>query len=154
VPGYLFPSYARAGRPERWAFPHAADMLGNRGGSKLTVDGHSGLRRPAGGHHPAAGQRASAGLGAARRRLPGRTAAASFTRPGPTTPSQTSPRRRSNAGPSSAASSTNTSESRKRPGQAPRPSSGTPHPVAHTSQEKIKRRAVLGGLINEYERAA
>jgi putative transposase len=28
------------------------------------------------------------------------------------------------------------------------------HPVADTSQEKIKRRAVLGGLINEYERAA
>ena len=28
------------------------------------------------------------------------------------------------------------------------------HPIADTSQEKIKRRAVLGGLINEYERAA
>ena len=28
------------------------------------------------------------------------------------------------------------------------------HPVADPSQEKIKRRAVLGGLINEYERAA
>jgi hypothetical protein len=26
-------------------------MLGNRGGIKLTVDGHSGLRRPAGRHH-------------------------------------------------------------------------------------------------------
>jgi putative transposase len=28
------------------------------------------------------------------------------------------------------------------------------HPVADFSQERIKRRAVLGGLINEYERAA
>ena len=28
------------------------------------------------------------------------------------------------------------------------------HPVADLSQERIKRRAVLGGLINEYERAA
>ena len=28
------------------------------------------------------------------------------------------------------------------------------HPVADTSQEKIKRRAVLGGLISKYERAA
>jgi transposase InsO family protein len=28
------------------------------------------------------------------------------------------------------------------------------HPVADLSQQRIKRRAVLGGLINEYERAA
>jgi hypothetical protein len=28
------------------------------------------------------------------------------------------------------------------------------HPVADLSRERIKRRAVLGGLINEYERAA
>jgi putative transposase len=28
------------------------------------------------------------------------------------------------------------------------------HPVADFSQKRIKRRAVLGGLINEYERAA
>ena len=28
------------------------------------------------------------------------------------------------------------------------------HPVADLSQERIKRRTVLGGLINEYERAA
>ena len=34
--------------------------------------------------------------------------------------------------------------------QPPRPD----HPVADLSQERIKRRAVLGGLINEYERAA
>ena len=32
----------------------------------------------------------------------------------------------------------------------PRPS----HPVADLSQERIKRRPILGGLINEYERAA
>jgi putative transposase len=28
------------------------------------------------------------------------------------------------------------------------------HPVADLSQQRIKRRPVLGGLINEYERAA
>jgi putative transposase len=28
------------------------------------------------------------------------------------------------------------------------------HPVAELSQERITRRPVLGGLINEYERAA
>jgi putative transposase len=28
------------------------------------------------------------------------------------------------------------------------------HPIADLAQERIKRRAVLGGLINEYERAA
>jgi hypothetical protein len=28
------------------------------------------------------------------------------------------------------------------------------HPIADIAQERIKRRAVLGGLINEYERAA
>jgi putative transposase len=32
----------------------------------------------------------------------------------------------------------------------PRPT----HPVAHLSYEQIKRRPILGGLINEYERAA
>ncbi len=34
--------------------------------------------------------------------------------------------------------------------QPPRPS----HPVADLSQEQVKRRPVLGGLLNEYERAA
>jgi putative transposase len=34
--------------------------------------------------------------------------------------------------------------------QSPRPD----HPMADFSQERIKRRPVLGGLINEYERAA
>jgi putative transposase len=28
------------------------------------------------------------------------------------------------------------------------------HPIADVAQERIKRRAVLGGLINEYQRAA
>ena len=45
--------------------------------------------------------------------------------------------------------------SRRRPHRSrqlhpPRPD----HPVADLSEERIKRRPVLGGLINEYERAA
>ena len=48
-------------------------------------------------------------------------AAASSTRPYPIIPSPTSPRSGSSAGPSSAASSTNTSEPRKSPGQRPWP---------------------------------
>ena len=39
---------------------------------------------------------------------------------------------------------------RSRQLRPPRPD----HPVADLSQEQIKRRPVLGGLINEYERAA
>ena len=31
---------------------------------------------------------------------------------------------------------------------------GPDHPVANISQQRIKRRPVLGGLLNEYERAA
>ena len=38
---------------------------------------------------------------------------------------------------------------RSRQLRPPRPD----HPVADLSQERIKRRPVLGGLINEYERA-
>jgi putative transposase len=34
--------------------------------------------------------------------------------------------------------------------RAPRPD----HPVADLSRERIKRLAILGGLINEYDRAA
>ena len=39
---------------------------------------------------------------------------------------------------------------RSRQLRPPRPD----HPVVDLSQERIKRRTVLGGLINEYERAA
>ena len=39
---------------------------------------------------------------------------------------------------------------RSRQLRPPRPD----HPVADFSQERIQRRPVLGGLINEYERAA
>jgi hypothetical protein len=39
---------------------------------------------------------------------------------------------------------------RSRQLRPPRPD----HPVADLSQERIKRRTVLGGLINGYERAA
>ena len=39
---------------------------------------------------------------------------------------------------------------RSRQLRPPRPG----HPVADLSQERIQRRAVLGGLINEYEQAA
>ncbi len=54
-------------------------------------------------------------------------AAASSARPGRTTPSPTFPRRGSSADPSSAGSSTNTSEPRRSPDQGHWPSSGTPH---------------------------
>jgi hypothetical protein len=39
---------------------------------------------------------------------------------------------------------------RSRQLRPPRPD----HPIADLSRERIKRRAVLGGLINDYERAA
>ena len=39
---------------------------------------------------------------------------------------------------------------RSRELRPPRPD----HPVADLSRERIKRRSVLGGLLNEYERAA
>ena len=39
---------------------------------------------------------------------------------------------------------------RSRQLRPPRPD----HPIADLSQERVKRRPVLGGLINEYERAA
>jgi hypothetical protein len=39
---------------------------------------------------------------------------------------------------------------RSRELRPPRPD----HPVADLSQKRIKRRSVLGGLLNEYERAA
>jgi transposase len=53
-----------------------------------------------------------------------------FVMEGPTTPSPTSPRSGSSVGRSSAASSMNTSELRRRPGQDPWPSSGTPQAYA------------------------
>jgi hypothetical protein len=40
------------------------------------------------------------------------------------------------------------------PSQSPAHPSRPGHPVADLSQERIKRRPVLGGLLNEYERAA
>src|SRR5262249_4051018 len=57
-----------------------------------------------------------------------RTAAADSARPGPTTPSPTSPGSGSSVVPSSAASSTNTSEPRRSPGQDRWLSYGTPQP--------------------------
>jgi hypothetical protein len=43
----------------------------------------------------------------------------------------------------------------QRPPSQPRtPSAPARPPVANLAQERIKRRPVLGGLINEYERAA
>jgi hypothetical protein len=58
------------------------------------------------------------------------TAAANSARPGPTPPSPTSPRSGLTAAPFSAASSTNTSEPRRSPGQDRWPDSGTPQSAA------------------------
>ena len=59
-----------------------------------------------------------------------RTAPSSSSLRGPTTPWPISPRNESSAGPSSAASSTNTSGPPKRPGHGYRHSSGTPQAPA------------------------
>jgi len=40
------------------------------------------------------------------------------------------------------------------PPQPPATPTRPDHPIAGPSQERIKRQPVLGGLINEYERAA
>ena len=52
--------------------------------------------------------------------------------------------------PSTRATTTGGAPIRSRQLRPPRPD----HPVADLSKERIKRRPVLGGLINEYERAA
>ena len=64
------------------------------------------------------------------------TAAASSAHPGPTTLPPTSPRSGSGAAPSSAASSMNTNRLRRRPGQDPWPSSGTPQAVGGVDQRR------------------
>ena len=38
--------------------------------------------------------------------------------------------------------------------RTPAPATTAHHPVADLSRQRIKRRPVLGGLLNEYERAA
>jgi putative transposase len=65
-----------------------------------------------------------------------RSVLASSAHPGPTTPPPTSPRSGSGAAPSSAASSTNTNRPRRRPGQDPWPSSGTPQGSPWPSQRQ------------------
>ncbi len=65
-------------------------------------------------------------------------AAASSARPGPTTPSPTSTRNRSDADPCSAASSANTNGPRRSPGQSQRPSFGTPQ-AAHAAMSRATR---------------
>src|ERR1035438_8633771 len=64
-------------------------------------------------------------------------AAANSARPGPTTPSPTSPRNGSSAGPFWAASSANTSGLRRSPGQARWPSSGTPQALTVRAENRI-----------------
>ena len=39
-------------------------------------------------------------------------------------------------------------------GDAPTEAASSNHPVADLSGKRIQRRPVLGGLVNEYERAA
>jgi Integrase core domain len=86
--------------------------------------------------------------------------------PGPTTPSPTFLRSGSTAGPSSAASSTNTSEPHRSRGQDQWPSSGTPQgqlppaqaharlPQIDLAGYRVRRKQVPGGLTHEYQIAA
>ena len=75
------------------------------------------------------------------------TAAAIFARPGPTTLSRTSPGSGSSADPSSAASSANTSEPHKSPGQDQWPSSETPQDPAAVRQMVGASPEVVGKLL-------
>ena len=72
-------------------------------------------------------------------------AAASSTRPGPITLSPTSPESGSNAGPSSAASSANTREPHRGPGQHRWPSFGTPQAVIEHATRCIR---ILGVTLH------
>ena len=68
-------------------------------------------------------------------------AAASSARPGLTTLSRTFPRSESCVGPPSAASSTNTSEPHRNPGQHQWPSSGTPQALLDATRNRPARSA-------------
>src|SRR5258708_2119065 len=81
-------------------------------------------------------------------------AAASCTRPGLTIPPPTSPRSGSGDGPSSVASSTNTSGPRRSPGQDQRPSSGTPHAAKVIEPLQHNDPVVVAGLWQERPRFA
>jgi len=87
-------------------------------------------------------------------------AAASSARPGLTTLSRTFPRSESCVGPPSAASSTNTSEPHRNPGQHQWPSSGTPQGEAGrllrglTELARSARRRARGSISGCADRAA
>ena len=84
-------------------------------------------------------------------------AAAISARPGPTTPSRTSPRSGSSAGLSSAASSMSTSEPHRSAGQDRRPSSGTPQvrrPSSSCSRAPVLPRARTGKRVPASRSAA
>jgi hypothetical protein len=79
-------------------------------------------------------------------------------RRGPTTPSPVSPRSRSSVCPSSAASSTNTSEPRRSPGQHRWPSSGIPQAGDHALVGPVPGRRAghlvrVGGLGRDHRGA-
>src|SRR6185295_13574404 len=77
-------------------------------------------------------------------------AAAISARPGPTTPSRTSPRSGSSAGLSSAASSMSTSEPHRSAGQGQWPSSGTPqaHSEANYGMAEDPDAGVAAGPVS------
>jgi hypothetical protein len=79
-------------------------------------------------------------------------AAASSARPGLTTLSRTFPRSESCVGPPSAASSTNTSEPHRNPGQHQWPSSGTPQALLDATRNRPARSARYREfLVRSYE---
>ncbi len=82
-----------------------------------------------------------------------RTGPFSSSRRGPTTPWPIFPRNRSSAGPCSAASSTNTSEPHRNPGQDQWPNSGTPQILTDDNFSTIVKAVELGrGLYDNLAR--
>ena len=131
-------------RPGRRRYRRREDSAPKPQGERLcrTVRAH----RPDGGHRPDADlRRTTPAAGPSRVRAALQRTATPSKPPAPPAPAgpprRRPPRSGSSAGPSPAASSTNTSEPRRRPGQVWWPGSGTPRPFAGASRCWFRRSA-------------